>query len=116
MIITDGLGVSGQISDSCAFPWALLFLLLCLVQLWCDGFFLILLCVYCVMFCCYLSEVRSFLVRDRKGVALDGRGGKEELGGAERADTIRIYYVRKRIYKRRVRTCVCVGGGGAGGV
>lgn len=80
MIITDGLGVSGQISDSCAFPWALLFLLLCLVQLWCDGFFLILLCVYCVMFCCYLSEVRSFLVRDRKGVALDAV--ESEIGRA----------------------------------
>lgn len=39
------------------------------------------------MFCCYLSEARSFLMRDRKEVDLDGRGGGEEPGGTERGDT-----------------------------
>ena len=51
------------------------------------------------MFGCYLLEACSFLMRDRKGVDLDGRDGGEELGGVEGEETvIRIYYVRKNIF------------------
>lgn len=37
-----------------------------------------------VMFDCCLLEARSFLMRDRKGMDLDGRGGREELVGVEK--------------------------------
>ena len=55
------------------------------------------------MFGCYLLEACSFLMRDRKGVDLDGRRGGEELGGVEGGETIiRIYYVRKKsIFNKR---------------
>jgi hypothetical protein len=36
---------------------------------------------------------------DRNGVDPDRRGGREELGGVERGETIiRIYYVRKKFF------------------
>ena len=43
-------------------------------------------------------------MRDRKGVGLNGRGGREEPGGVERGEIIfRIHYVRKKsiLNKRR---------------
>lgn len=37
-------------------------------------------------------------MRHRKGVALDGKVGREELGGVEGGETIiRIYYVRAKV-------------------
>jgi hypothetical protein len=37
-----------------------------------------------------------FLVRDRNGVDLDERRGREELGGVEGGETmVQIYYMRK---------------------
>lgn len=42
---------------------------------------------YCVILCCYHTEARSFLMRDRKGMDLDGRGGGEEVGVAKSGDT-----------------------------
>ena len=43
---------------------------------------------YFVMLSCYLLEARSFLMRDREGVDLDGRGEekREELEGLERGE------------------------------
>jgi hypothetical protein len=35
---------------------------------------------YFVRFGCYLLEACSFLMRDRKGLDLEGRGGWEDLG------------------------------------
>lgn len=83
---------NGQLSDSCVFSWALFFLLLCLVQLF--PFYLTV--FYFVMFCCCLLEAHSFLMRDRKGVDLDGRGGGEELGGRREETPVRIYHVREK--------------------
>jgi hypothetical protein len=58
---------------------------------------------YFVMFCCYLLEACSFLRRDRKEVDLDGRRGREELGGIEgREAVIRKYCMRKEsIFNKR---------------
>lgn len=36
---------------------------------------------FVVMFSCHLLEFCSFLMRNKKGVDLDGRGAREELGG-----------------------------------
>ena len=42
-------------------------------------------------------EVCYFLMKDRKGVDLDGRGGGEELGGVEGGEIIiKIYYIRTK--------------------
>ena len=52
------------------------------------------------MFGCYLLEACSFLMRDRKGVDLEGKGGGEELGGINGGKTvIRIYYMRKTYFQ-----------------
>lgn len=48
------------------------------------------------MFCCGLLEAHSLLMRDRKGVDLDGRGGGEGLGGGREETPVRIYHVRKK--------------------
>jgi hypothetical protein len=46
------------------------------------------------MFCCCFLKVCSFLIRDRKGADLGGRGGGKKLGGREGGETvIRIYYM-----------------------
>lgn len=74
----------------------------------CDGFPFILLCFTLVMFCCYLSEARSFLMRDRKEVDLDGRGGREALGGAERGDTSQgLLCEEKNLFLINRFMCVC---------
>lgn len=40
-------------------------------------------------------------MRERKGVDLEERGGKEELGGIEEGETIiSIYCVRKNIFNK----------------
>ena len=55
---------------------------------------------YFVMFGCYLLGACSFLMRDRKGVDLEGKGGGEELGGINGGKTvIRIYYMRKTYFQ-----------------
>lgn len=43
---------------------------------------------YFVLFGCYLPEACSSLMRDIKGVDLDGRGYDEEPGGVERGKTV----------------------------
>lgn len=45
---------------------------------------------YFVMFRCYLLDVCSFLMRDRKIMDPDGRGDGEELGVRERKDCFQI--------------------------
>lgn len=86
--------VNEWLSDTCAFSRGSS-LLGCFVRLRCDGFYFFLSYFFCYIHC-HLSESYSFLTRDRKGVALDGRGGWEELGGVEGGgNVIRIYYMRK---------------------
>ena len=59
------------VSHSSAISWALLLLLVCLVQLQWDGF-----CFS--LFGCCLLETSCFLIRDRKGVdPLEGEVGKD---------------------------------------
>ena len=38
---------------------------------------------FIISVCCYLLEVYSFLMRDRKGMDLEVRGGGEEVRGVE---------------------------------
>lgn len=55
------------------------------------------------MFCFYLLEACSFLMRGRKGVDPEARGG-EEIEVLERGENvIRIYYVRKNLFSTRVK-------------
>lgn len=82
--------------------WFLCLLLFFLVQLRCHGFCFIEL-FYFVMFC-YLSEVCSFIMTDRKGVDLVERrlGEKFERIMGGKAE-IKIYYMRKQsIFSRGV--------------
>ena len=73
---------------------ALLLLLICFVQLRYESFCFSL--SYMIMFCCYLLEACSFLMRDRKGVDLKGQGGEKELVGVEGGETIvKIHYMRR---------------------
>lgn len=45
---------------------------------------------------CYLLEVYSFLMKERKGADLEGRVDREQLRGAEGEETvIRIHCMRK---------------------
>lgn len=62
-------------------------------------FFFLRLIMFCfVRFGCYLLETGSFLKKDRKGVVLEWRGGREELGGVEGGETIiMIYYNVKNV-------------------
>lgn len=57
---------------------------------------------YFVMFGCYLLAARSFLMKDRKGGDLEGKGGGEELGEVRRGETlIRIYCMgRESIFNK----------------
>jgi hypothetical protein len=59
--------------------------------------------VYFVVFGCYFSDACSFLMRDRKGMDPEGRGGREELGGVEgEVYIIRIDCMRKKsIFNKR---------------
>ena len=51
---------------------------------------------YTARFCCYLLDACSFLMRDRKEVYTEGRGGSKELRGVEGGETaIEIYCMRK---------------------
>ena len=68
-----------------------LFLLGCYVQLSILKLLLHLI-FYFVIFGCYLLEACSFLMRHKKEMDLDGRGGGEEIGKVEGGETIiRIY-------------------------
>lgn len=61
-----------------------------------GGVLFYLIIFYFVMFGCFLLEACYFLMRNKKGVDLERRGGGEELGGVETVETIlRIYCVRK---------------------
>lgn len=64
-------------------------LLGCLVQPQCDSFHFLLFCF--AMFGCFLLEACLFflLMRHRKGVGLDERGSREELGRVEGEETLR---------------------------
>lgn len=75
-------------SDSCAFSWALflVFVFFCPTFMWWFLFHLIIFCF--VMFGCYLFKACSFLMRDRRGVDLDKRACREELGGVVEGDTV----------------------------
>jgi hypothetical protein len=48
------------------------------------------------MFCCYNLETYSFLMRDRRGLDLVGKGGGKELGGVEGGETVNQIYCRKK--------------------
>lgn len=48
------------------------------------------------MLCFYLLEACSFLVRDRRGVDLEGRRGGERTGRDRRGETVfRLHCMRK---------------------
>ena len=48
------------------------------------------------MFGCYLLEACCFLMRHRKGMDPEGKGGEEEVEGVEGEETvIRIYCMRE---------------------
>lgn len=50
--------------------------------------------LYFILFYCYALDV-CFLIKDRKGVDMDGRGDGTELGAVEGRDTvIRKYYIK----------------------
>lgn len=62
------------------------------------------------MFGGYLVETYSFLMRDRKKVDPDERGGEEELTGAEGGETLirRDYMTKESIFdKRKIESYVC---------
>jgi hypothetical protein len=76
----------------------ILFLLLaCHAQLQCDSF-CILFYFYLLIFYYYLSQSYSSLMRDRKVVDSDGRGGKERLRGEDRVETVIKTLCEKKIY------------------
>lgn len=56
----------------------------------------------------------GFLRRDRKGMALDGRGDGKELGGAERGEIviracciIKVYFQQKEKKEAFLLVCLC---------
>jgi hypothetical protein len=54
------------------------------------------------MFGCYLLEGCPFLIKDRKGVDLEGREDGKELGRVqEGGNVIKIYCINKRIYVQK---------------
>jgi len=55
-----------------------LFYFACPTSMWCFLFYLM---IYLIMFGCSLLDASSFLMRNREGVDLDGRGGGKELEG-----------------------------------
>jgi hypothetical protein len=67
---------------SLLFEGTFIFLLSWVVQVQYDGFCFLTIFSF-VIFCYYLLEASSSLMRGRKGVDLDGRQGGEELGGVE---------------------------------
>lgn len=48
------------------------------------------------MFCCYILEAYTFLMRDRKGMHPDVRGGTGRRRG--RGNCNQVYCVRKNIF------------------
>ena len=84
--------VNKWVSDSCAFSWALLLLLICLVQTQCDGFGVIIF-YFCYVFC-YFLEASSFPIKDRKEVHPNG----EKLRGVEGGETLIRIHCMKKIY------------------
>lgn len=66
----------------------------------------IVLLLFCLIICYFtiIPEILAyFVMRDRTGLYLGGRGGREELGGVEGRETvIRLCYVRtNRMFNRR---------------
>lgn len=53
------------------------------------------------MFCCYLFEACSFLMRDKKEMNLDGREDGKELGGVKRKNYIQIMIYETMLNNRR---------------
>lgn len=52
-----------------------------------------------ILFYYYSLNVSLLSKRDRQGVDLDRRGGREELGEVEEMETtIKIYFMKKKIY------------------
>lgn len=62
----------------------------CRVQRQRNGFCFIFSYFIFVILGCYVLEICSFLITNRKGVDPEGRGGVEELGGIEGEETIII--------------------------
>lgn len=71
---------------------ALFLLLLCLVQFWCEGFYLL----HFVTFGCNLLETSCFLMRNKHTKSLDQDGGEMRRTGKSRGmgTIIRIYLMR----------------------
>jgi hypothetical protein len=102
---------SVSVSDSWAFPWVS-FLLFVLSYSNVLGGFLLLFFVF--LFVCFLFFIiytiffipyknLCFLIKERKGIDLEWRRGRKELGGGNGGVAIiRIYYIRKKLfpYKR----------------
>lgn len=59
--------------------------------------------LYFILFDCHLLESCSFLMKDRKGVYLEGRGGEGNPGELEVGESItRIYCMRKKsVFNKR---------------
>ena len=54
---------------------------------------------YCFVLGYYLLEACYFLMRDRKGVDLDGRRSVEDLAEVDKGESvIRTYYMRKNLF------------------
>ena len=92
------------VSDSWACFGTLIFLLAWLVQLQYDGFVL----SSYILFCCYLLETHSFLMRDRKGKGVGGRGSEEKLAVVEGGERIfRFYCMGNECVFRKRGTFIC---------
>jgi hypothetical protein len=76
------------------FLGAVLLVLICFLQLQCDGLVLVYY-LYFTLFCNFL-EACSLLMIGRNRVYLEGKGWEEKLGGIEVGETVlRIYCMRK---------------------
>jgi hypothetical protein len=64
---------------------------------------------YFVVFCFYLLETCSFLMRERKGVEPKVKGGREQLGGLKRGKIVfRLYCMRKESMANKREKHICV--------
>lgn len=50
------------------------------------------------MFCCYLLEMCSFILADRKGVDQERMGGGEKLGEVKEGETNQGILCEKRVF------------------
>ena len=67
------------------------------------------------MFYCFLLDTCSFLMGDRKGVDLNGRGCGKELEGEEGQETVfRLYYTRKGFMHKRRKIILLLNPKGSG--